>query len=82
MTLDYGLVQLNLDVVYFVTRYPIFGSIGGNTGKVNSFTGVNLKDPVDGLLNVPNLLQGNNLLCFVLEIVNFAGRCTGWSVLD
>lgn len=72
-TVDYGLVQLNLDVVYFVTRYPVFGSVGGNTGKVNTFTGVDLSDPVGGVLNVPNLLQGNNLLCFVLEIVNFAG---------
>ncbi|CAK4032224.1 Aromatic peroxygenase [Lecanosticta acicola] len=71
-TVDYGLVELNLDVVYFITRYPVFASVGGNTGKVNTFTGVDLSDPVGGLLNVPNLLQGNNLLCFVLELVNFA----------
>ncbi|KAI5361286.1 Putative chloroperoxidase [Septoria linicola] len=69
---DYSLVQLNLDVVHFVLRYPIFGSIGGNVGKVNSFTGVNLDDPVDGVLNLTNLLEGNNLLCFILEVVNFA----------
>ncbi|KAK4503777.1 hypothetical protein PRZ48_004692 [Zasmidium cellare] len=71
-TSPYGLVNLNLDVVHFVLRYPIFGSVGGNVGEVNSFTGVNLADPVDGLLNVPNLLESNNLLCFVLEVVNFA----------
>ncbi|PPJ54668.1 hypothetical protein CBER1_06012 [Cercospora berteroae] len=68
----YGLVNLNLDIVAMILRYPIFGSIGGNTGEVNSFTGVNLGDPVDGVLNVPRLLEGNNLLCFALEVVNFA----------
>lgn len=70
--LDYTLVQLNLDVVAFVLKYPMFASIGGNTGKVNSFTGVDLSNPVGGLLNGTNLLESNNLLCFVLEVVNFA----------
>ncbi|KAF7195117.1 Dothistromin biosynthesis peroxidase dotB [Pseudocercospora fuligena] len=71
-TVDYGLVQLNLDVVYFVTRYPHFASVGGNVGKVNSFTGVDLADPAGGVLNGLDLLKSNNLLCFVLEVVNFA----------
>lgn len=70
--LDYTLVQLNLDVVTFVLKYPVFGSIGGNTGKVNSFTGVDLSNPVGGILSGINLLEANNLLCFVLEVVNFA----------
>ncbi|KXT10410.1 hypothetical protein AC579_7840 [Pseudocercospora musae] len=73
-TVDYGLVQLNLDVVYFVTRYPHFASVGGNVGKVNSFTGVDLADPAGGVLNGLDLLKSNNLLCFVLEVVNFAGE--------
>lgn len=75
-SVDYGLVQLNLDVVHFVTRYPEFGSVGGNVGAVNSFTGVDLVHPASGVLNVPNLLEANNLLCFVLEMVNLAGE---WS---
>ena len=69
---EYGLVNLNLDIVGFILRYPVFASVGGNLGKVNSFSGVNLADPVGGLLGVTNLLQGNNLLCFALELVNFA----------
>lgn len=73
-TVDYGLVQLNLDVVSFILKYPVFASIGGNVGRVNSFTGVDLADPAGGVLNMGNLLQSNNLICFVLEIVNFAGN--------
>lgn len=75
-TIDYGLMQLNLDVVYFITKYPHFASVGGNVGTVNSFTGVDLADPAGGILNGLDLLKSNNLLCFVLEVVNFAGRST------
>lgn len=67
--IDYGLVQLNLDIVQFILKYPMFANIGGNLGRVNTFTGVNLLDPVNG---VTNLLEGGNLMCFVLEIINFA----------
>jgi hypothetical protein len=66
---DYGLLQLNLDLVDWFVRYPELASIGGNTGTVNSFTLVDLSDLSGGLLNVETLLQGNNLLCFVLQIV-------------
>lgn len=47
-------------------------SIGGNTGTVNSFTGVNLADVTGGVLNGTTLLEGNNLLCFVFEVLKFA----------
>ncbi|EME39685.1 hypothetical protein DOTSEDRAFT_91962 [Dothistroma septosporum NZE10] len=70
--LDYTLVELNLNVVAFVLKYPFFANIGGNTGKVNSFTGVDLSNPVGGILNGTRLLESNNLLCFALEVVNFA----------
>jgi hypothetical protein len=39
---------------------------------VNSFTGVDLSDPVSGLVNVPKLLESNNLICFALEFVKLA----------
>ncbi|KAF2767032.1 Cloroperoxidase [Teratosphaeria nubilosa] len=70
--LDYGLVQLNLDILHFILKYPIFASIGGNMGEVNSFTGVDLQDPVSGALNIGNILENNYLLCFALEVFNFA----------
>lgn len=49
----------------------IGGSIGGNTGKVNSFTGVDLGNMTGGVYNAGTLLQGNNLLCFVFEAMKF-----------
>jgi hypothetical protein len=44
-------------------------SIGGNTGTVNSFTGVDLGNVTGGVINVTSLLENNNLLCFVFEVL-------------
>ena len=38
--------------------------LGGNTGQVNTFTGVNISDLTGGVFNAANLLEGNNALCF------------------
>lgn len=67
--IDYGLVQLNLDLVDWFHKYPQLASIGGNTGTVNSFTPLDLSDLSGGLLNVQTLLEGNNLICFALQVV-------------
>ncbi|EXJ56351.1 uncharacterized protein A1O5_12618 [Cladophialophora psammophila CBS 110553] len=67
---DYGLVQLNLDLVKWFVQYPQLASIGGNTGTVNSFTLLDIRDLSGGLLNAATLLEGNNLLCFAFQIVN------------
>ncbi|KAF7128512.1 hypothetical protein CNMCM5793_003300 [Aspergillus hiratsukae] len=69
---DYGLVQLNLDMVNWILKYPVLGSIGGNTSTVNSFAGVDLSDLTGGVLNLTTLLQGNNLLYFVFQVLKFA----------
>lgn len=66
---DYGLVQLNVDLASWIGRYPELASIGGNTGTVDSFTVLNISDLTGGVLNAPKLLENNNLLCFVLQIV-------------
>ncbi|KXT17383.1 hypothetical protein AC579_3877 [Pseudocercospora musae] len=66
---DYSLIELNLDLVQFLLWYPETHSIGGNTGEVNSFAGIDFSDPVSGILNLPNFLLGNNLICFALEVV-------------
>lgn len=47
-------------------------SLGGNTGSVNSFVGLDLSDVTGGVLNSTNLLENNNLLCFVFEVVKTA----------
>ncbi|OOQ83922.1 oxidase [Penicillium brasilianum] len=69
---DYGLLQLNLDTLDWMMKYPELGSIGGNMGKVNSFAGVDPKDLTGGVYNLTNLLESNNLLCFVFEVLKFA----------
>lgn len=69
---DYGLVQLNLDTLAIIAQYPELGSIGGNVGTVNSFTGVDLDDITGGVLNAGKLLESNNLICFVLQVVKMA----------
>jgi hypothetical protein len=47
-------------------------SIGGNMGKVNSFAGVDPANLTGGVFNLTSLLEGNNLLCFVFEVLKFA----------
>jgi hypothetical protein len=67
--IDYGLVSLNLDLLYVFARHPELMSIGGNTGTVHSFIGVDFSDLLGGITNIGTLLEGNNLICVVLEIV-------------
>lgn len=44
-------------------------SIGGNTGTVNSFSGLDLQNTTGGIINSASLLEGNSLLCFVSEVL-------------
>ena len=67
---DYSLVNLNADIASWILQYPVLASIGGNTGTVNSFTGVNISDISGGFLNTATLLEGNNWLCYLLQVVN------------
>lgn len=67
--IDYGLIELNLDLVAWFLKYPILASIGGNLGTVDSFAGLDFEDITGGVLNATSLLEENNLVCFVLEIV-------------
>lgn len=55
------------DVAILATKYPDIVQIGGNTGTVNSFTGVNPGDLSGGVYNAATLLQGNNLGCFAFQ---------------
>lgn len=66
---DYSLMDVNMDIVSWILQYPKLGSVGGNVGEVNSFAGVDLEDVTGGVINLLTLLEGNNLICFVLEVV-------------
>ncbi|OWP06256.1 hypothetical protein B2J93_2494 [Marssonina coronariae] len=66
---DYAIPFFLTDLLATALEYPKFLSIGGNTGKVNTFPGVDLADLTGGVFNAATLLQGNNLACFVLQAV-------------
>ncbi|RAO70416.1 uncharacterized protein BHQ10_006428 [Talaromyces amestolkiae] len=70
--IDYGLVDLNLDILDFVAQYPELASIGGNLGAVNNFAGVDITNLTGGVLNAADLLKDNNLLCLAFEVVKLA----------
>lgn len=70
--MDYGFAQLSLDIVSLQLKYPKLGSIGGNAGKVNTFTGVDLANLTSGVLDSTTLLDNNNLMCFALSAVKLA----------
>ncbi|KAK0102342.1 hypothetical protein ONS95_005965 [Cadophora gregata] len=60
-------VDTNVDTVINNQMYPGIIRIGGNTGTVNSFVGVDTGDLTGGVFNGPSLLEGNNLACFFLQ---------------
>ncbi|KAB5591490.1 Aromatic peroxygenase [Ceratobasidium theobromae] len=66
---DYTIPLLLADFVAMSLKYPEFLSLGGNTGQVNSFAGLDLGDLTGGVFNSANLLQGKNLVCFVFQAV-------------
>jgi hypothetical protein len=69
---EYGIPFLNLDTVEAGLKYPKFLSIGGNTGTVNSFVGVQPEDVSGGVYNAQSMTQGNNLACFAMQFATQA----------
>jgi hypothetical protein len=69
MAVDYGFVNVNLDLTAWITKHPVLLSIGGNQGAVNTFAGVDIADVTGGVLNTTSLLEGNNLVCFALTVL-------------
>jgi hypothetical protein len=60
------------DLVAATLQYPQFLDVGGNTGKTNSFTGVDLQDLTGGAYNLQNLAEGDNALCFAYQFAQQA----------
>lgn len=54
------------------SEYPNTITIGGNTGTINSFTGLDFSDFTGGVYNVETLLAGDNLACFLLQTAQLA----------
>jgi hypothetical protein len=66
---EYSIPYFLTDLLAAAAQYPQFLNIGGNTGKVNTFTGVDLQDLTGGVYNAQTLLQGNNAVCFIFQLV-------------
>jgi hypothetical protein len=56
------------DVLNYAERYPPPLDVGGNTGKVNTFTPVDLSSLTLGVYSAANLFQGNNLQYYAHQI--------------
>ncbi|KAL9931430.1 hypothetical protein V8E36_009716 [Tilletia maclaganii] len=64
----FGLADVVYNLVRSGTAYPELLSIGGNTGKVNSFAGVNVGDLTGGSLNTATLLGNKDATaCFLYQ---------------
>ncbi|KAH0340818.1 Cloroperoxidase, partial [Aureobasidium melanogenum] len=65
----YDLLYLNVDLVDQLLQHLEFASIGGNTGTNNSFVGIDPEELTNGVFNAATLTQGNNAMCYGLQLV-------------
>lgn len=70
---QYNVADVFIDLLAGAAQYPDTVQFGGNTGKTDTFTGVDLGDLTGGLFNGATLLQGNNLACFALQAAMAGG---------
>lgn len=66
-SMQYTLQTTLSDLATDNLMYPGLINAGGNTGKVNSFTGVDTSDLTGGVLNSATLFEGNNAACFFMQ---------------
>ena len=84
----YTIPFFQLDLTQAALEHPEFLNVGGNTGKVNTFTGVDLTNLTGGVYNTQTLLQGNNAACFAMELAVMqapdliSGLATDTSAMD
>lgn len=69
---EYTIPFFALDLNAAALEYPQFLSVGGNTGKVDTFTGVDLTNVTSGVYNLQTLAQGNNAACFAFQFAQQA----------
>ncbi|XP_018905244.2 uncharacterized protein [Bemisia tabaci] len=65
---EYTLISFFRDLTNAALRHPEILEIGGNTGKVDSFVGIDISRLTGGTYNVNSLLQGNNLACYAFQV--------------
>jgi len=79
---EYSILFLETDTLYLyvplprfpnlthkpsASQYPNTLTVGGNTGKINTFTPLDFSNLTGGVFNLESLSQGNNLACFVYQ---------------
>lgn len=67
-SVPYSIPLFVLDTLRIENKYPQITSIGGNTGTVNSFAGVDLGNLTGGVYELSTLFEGNNLQCFIFQL--------------
>ena len=70
---EYTIPFFLLDVLAAAEHNPQFLDIGGNTGTVNSFTGLDLANITGGLYNGATLAENDNFACFAYQLIIQAG---------
>lgn len=65
----YSIPFFLIDAVAFGEYAPEFFSIGGNAGKINSFTGIDPANLTGGVYNSQNLKNPHNLACYFFQLI-------------
>jgi len=69
---EYTIPYFQVDLLAAALQYPQFLDVGGNTGKVDTFTGVDLQNVTGGVYDLQTLAQGDNALCFAYQFAQQA----------
>jgi hypothetical protein len=64
---EYTISEFMEDTFSFASKFPEMVSIGGHTGKVASYAALDLGNLTGGTYNFTDLLEENNLCCFVFQ---------------
>ena len=65
---EYSPASFAQDFVKMAATVPQAATVGGNTGKVNSFTGVDLSDITGGAYRTTDLLDPAKFTCYFYQI--------------
>jgi hypothetical protein len=86
----YTIPYFALDAAAMALEHPQFASLGGNTGTVNSFVGLDPANLTEGVFNADTLLEGNNALCYGFRVYGqqlpdiltgeFRGQLAQWGI--
>jgi hypothetical protein len=65
---EYTIPYFQIDLTNMALQHPEFLSVGGNTGKVDTFAGIEPTDLTGGVFNSATLLEGNNFMCYAMQL--------------